>query len=98
MTRKHAVTVRVPGARIAPTNKTLACSHTGLEKRGANAIISDNNSAGSISKETTPCGEEVFLSLRCLPLLFQRPKMAKVELIARRYNGRLISALPEQGR
>src|SRR5688572_12483782 len=77
MTRRHAVTVRVPGARIAPTNKTLACSQTGLEKSGANSTIRDNNSAGSLSMRKTPFGEEVFLSLRCLPVLFQKPKWPK---------------------
>jgi hypothetical protein len=35
MTRELAVTVRLPGVKIAPTSKTLACSQTGLENSGA---------------------------------------------------------------
>jgi hypothetical protein len=49
MTRKQAVTVRLPGAKSAPTNKTLACSQTGLENSGANSTIGGNSSAGSVS-------------------------------------------------
>jgi hypothetical protein len=78
--RKHAVTVRLPGARIAPTNKTWACSQTGLEKSGANSTIRGNNSAGSVSMGKAPFGEEVFFSLRCLLVFFQKFQMAKVEL------------------
>jgi hypothetical protein len=48
MTRRQAVTVRQPSARIAPTIKTLAYSQTGLENRGANSTSNGNNSAGSV--------------------------------------------------
>jgi hypothetical protein len=72
--------VRLPTARIAPTSKVLACSQTGLEKSGANSRISGNSSAGNVSIRKTPFGEEIFRSLCGLPLLFQRPKMDKVEL------------------
>jgi hypothetical protein len=80
MTLKHAVPVRLPGARIALTTKTLACTHTGLENNGANSTIRGNNSAGRVSIGKPPGREDVFLSVRCLLLLFQRAKMAKVEL------------------
>src|SRR4029450_8914034 len=78
MTRKHAVTVRLPVASIAPTNKTVACSHTGLENSGANSTIRGNNSAGNVSIEG-PLVAKVVSSLCCPPLLLQRAKMAKVE-------------------
>src|SRR5215813_10830011 len=78
--RKQAVTVRLPVARIAPANKTLACSQTGLENSGANSTIKGNNSAGSMGIWKTSLGGKFFRSLCGLPLLFQRPKLDKVEL------------------
>ena len=71
--------VALTGANIAPTNKTCTCFHTGLEKSGANSLSRDNNAAGNVSIER-PLVEKVVFSLRCLPLRFQRAKMAKVEL------------------
>src|SRR5829696_7975574 len=79
MIRKHAVTVRFPVVSIAPTNKTCACSHTGLEKSGANTPSRDSNSVGSVSI-ARPLVATVIFSLYWLPLRFQRAKMAKVEL------------------
>ena len=79
MTRKHAVTVRLPVARIAPTNTIVVCAHTGLENSGANSTSRDNNSAGTVSI-VRPLVDKVVFSLCCLPVLFQRSKMAKVEL------------------
>src|SRR5215813_690845 len=73
--RKQAVTVRLPVARIAPANKTLACSQTGLEKSGANSTIRGNNSAGSMGIWKPSLGGKFFLSLCGLPLLFQRSKI-----------------------
>ena len=55
----------------------------GLGKERRKLYNQGHNSAGSVSIGKTPFGEEVFLSLRCLPLLFQRPKMAKVEISSR---------------
>jgi len=80
MTRKPAVTVRLPGARLAPTNKSWGCCQTGLEKSGATSTISGHHLAGRVSMGKTPFGEEVFFSLRCLLVFFQRLQMAKVEL------------------
>src|SRR4029453_10011878 len=91
MTRKHAVTVRLPVASIAPTNKTVACSHTGLENSGANSTIRGNNSAGNVSIEG-PLVAKVVFSLCCPPLLLQRAKMAKVELGRRRPRSPLTTA------
>lgn len=80
MMRRQEVTVRLPMARIAPANKTFACSQTDLEKSGANSTINGINSAGNVGIGKTSFGEVVFLSLRSLPLLFQRPILDKVEL------------------
>ena len=79
LTRKHAVTVRLPVASIAPTTKTCACAHTGLEKSGANPSSRDSNAAGSVSI-ARPLVVKVVFSLYWLPLRFQSAKMAKVEL------------------
>src|SRR5215813_8946200 len=65
---------------MAPTSKVFACSQTGLEKSGANSTIRGSSSAGSVGIRKTPFGEDVFLSLCGLPLLFQRSKLDKVEL------------------
>jgi len=54
-------------------------SHTDLENSGANSTIRGNNAAGSVSI-WRPLVEKVVFSLRCLPLLFQRSKMAKSSL------------------
>src|SRR5262245_37694714 len=78
--RKQAVTVRLPVARIAPTNKTLACSQTGLENKGTNSTINGNNSAGSVGIWKTSLGGKFFRSLCGLPLLFQKSKLDNVEL------------------
>jgi hypothetical protein len=78
--RRQEVTVRLPSARIAPANKTFACAQTGLEKSGANSTIRGINSAGNVGIGKTPFGEDVFLSLRGLPSLFQRPKLDKARL------------------
>jgi hypothetical protein len=51
-----------------------------LEKSGANSTISGSSSAGSVGIRKTPFGEDVFLSLCGLPLLFQRSKLDKVEI------------------
>src|SRR5262245_4832728 len=65
---------------MAPISKVLARSQTGLEKSGANSTIRGSSSAGNVSIRKTPFGEEIFRSLCGLPLLFQRPKLDKVEL------------------
>src|SRR5262249_29950872 len=81
VTRRQAVTVRLPMARMAPTSKVFARSQTGLEKSGANSTIRGNNSAGSVGIWKTSLGGKLFLSLCGLPLLFQRSKLDKVELL-----------------
>src|SRR5262249_48383822 len=80
MTRKQAVTVRLPVASRAPTNSTLACSQTGLVNSGANSTINGNNAAGNMGIGKTSLGRKFSRSLCGLPLLFQRPKLDKVEL------------------
>jgi len=47
ITRNKALTVRLPGARIAPASKTNADSQTGLENSEANARVMGSNSFGS---------------------------------------------------
>lgn len=78
------MTVLLPGARIAPINKSRARSQTRLENSGAKATISGNNSAGSVGIWKTSLGGKFFSSLRGLPLIFQRPGMDKVQLIKNR--------------
>jgi hypothetical protein len=58
----------------------VAFAHTGLKNSGAHSLIRTNNAAGSVRSGKFPFAEEVFLSVRCLPLFFQRSRMAKVEL------------------
>jgi hypothetical protein len=89
ITRRQDVTVRLPRVRMAPTIRIFSCSQTGLEKRGANSTIRgsssagrDSSSAGRVGIRKTPFGEDVFLSFRSLLLLFQKPKMDKVEQVS----------------
>jgi hypothetical protein len=46
MMRRIEVTVRLPGARIAPAIRTLACSQTGYEKTGAKMAMTLMNVSG----------------------------------------------------
>jgi hypothetical protein len=75
---RHAQASRhsaIADSQMAPISKVLARSQTGLEKRSTNSTISGDNSTGSVGIRKTPFGEEIFRSLRGLPLLFQRPGM-----------------------
>lgn len=47
MTRKIALTVRFPGANIAPTKRTIADPHTGWLNSDLKASIMGINSSGS---------------------------------------------------
>jgi len=49
MTRRIAVTVRLPGARIAPVMRTFTCCPTGREHIGAKTAMTRLNSIGSVS-------------------------------------------------
>jgi hypothetical protein len=46
ITRRTAVTVRRPGARIAPVRSTLTCCQTGFENVGAKTAITLINVVG----------------------------------------------------
>jgi len=48
MTRKAAVTVRWPGARMAPINKTWTCCHTRFVNKGAKVVMKSANSKGTV--------------------------------------------------
>ncbi len=61
----------------------LGVFHTGLEKSGANSTIRGDNTAGRVSMEKTPFGEEVFPQLTLSAGVFSKIKMAKVELRGR---------------
>src|SRR5215217_1487065 len=48
MTRRALVTVRLPGARIAPTRRICAHSQTRLENSGRKARMTNASSAGKV--------------------------------------------------
>src|SRR4029450_75099 len=72
MPLKHAVPMRMPGARIALTTKTLGCTHTGVKNNGANSTIRGNNSAGRGSIGKPPGREDVFLSVQLSAVAFSK--------------------------
>src|SRR5438128_5553420 len=51
MMRKQLVTVRWPGARIAPANNTCACRQTRAENTGVKTLKRETNNGGKDSKE-----------------------------------------------
>src|SRR3954469_22408052 len=83
MTRKTAVTVRLPGASSAPTINTCACSPTRLENSGANFTIHRVRVTGTVSMLHLfwqKSGDQ----LTNLSLCVQSPlQMGKVELRGR---------------
>jgi hypothetical protein len=46
MTRKAAVTVRLPGASTAPRTRTSTCCHTGAVKQARNGCIQARTKTG----------------------------------------------------
>src|SRR5215208_150062 len=75
MTRKAALTVRLPGARIAPAKSTWTCGHRRLENSGTKGLSRCSIVVGRVRIITSlwRTGDE-----RTLPLLPYR--MDKVEL------------------
>jgi hypothetical protein len=51
MIRKQLVTVRLPGASMAPHSSTGACRPTRLENKGAKVLQRETNSDGKENKQ-----------------------------------------------
>jgi hypothetical protein len=79
MTRKAEVTVRLPGAGIAPSSSTWACSKTGLENNGGERY-NQRRQFERQCRHRSPTFGKVVTSLRCLSVFVQRSKMDEVEL------------------
>src|SRR5215468_4029210 len=66
MIRRMAVTVRRPGARIAPVRSPLTCGHTGREKTGAKTPMALRRAIGKESMAILAAEENTRLHCRSI--------------------------------